>query len=222
MTKITKEPTGTYNPFYGCAIMIMAALIFGGMVAWSIYSLTKQDSEIAKFTVEQPAPPTRKVITGPELDAFKARLEEFRKAAVAALPAKLVLSVQELNTLIELAPDTGYGGFKEMLAFKTAKPSDQLVADVCLPLNKMKFWEGRRYAIGEATFVVEVTKDTGPDMRLASLSIPGKQVSQGFVDAFSSWHWLSPYHKLPALQPVMSHVRKVSVTAEGVELSTTP
>ena len=166
MTKITKEPTGPYSPYYGCAIMLMAVLIFGGIVVWSLYSLTKQDSEIAKFTVEQAAPPARNVLKGAELDAFKARLEEFRKAAVAALPAKITLSIQELNTLIELAPDTGYGGFKEMLAVKAAKPADQLVADVCLPLNKMKFWEGRRYAIGEATFAVDVTKDMGPDMRL--------------------------------------------------------
>ena len=220
MTKITKEPTGSYNPFYGCAIMSMAALIFGGIVVWSVFSLSTQDSEIAKFTVEHAAPPVRAALSATDLTAFKARLAAFAEAATAAKPATLTVSLPELNALIDLAPDTGYGSFKEMLAFKALKPGDSLVADVCLPLNKLKFWEGKRYATGEATFAVEITKDGGPDLHLTALSIPGKEVNPGFIDAFASWRWLTSYHKRPAFEPVMKAVKKISVTADGVVLST--
>lgn len=220
MPKITKEPTGTYSPFYGCAIMLMAALIFGGIIGWSLYSFVQQDSQIAKFTVEHPVPPMRQTVSEAELPALKARLSAFSEAALAAKPATLTLSVPELNSLIELAPDTGFGNFKEMIAVKALKADNTLVADVCLPLNKAKFWEGKRYAVGDATFVAEIINDIGPDLRLTSLTVPGKAVSPGFVEAFSTWHWLTPYQKIASLTPVMKAIKKVSVTSAGLVLST--
>ena len=220
MSKITKEPTGPYNPFYGCAIMVMAALIFGGMIGWSIYSFTQQDAQIAKFTVEHPVQLIRQTVGEAGLPALKARLNTFAEAALAARPATLTLTVPELNSLIELAPDTGFGNFKEMIAVTAVKPDNTLVAEVCLPLNKAKFWEGKRYAVGEAAFVVEIVKDTGPDLRLTSLTVPGKVVSPGFIEAFSSWRWLTPYQKMAAFTPVMKGIKKISVTSAGVVLST--
>ena len=220
MPKITKEPTSPFNPFYGCAIMAMAVMIFGGMVGWGVYSLTQQDAQIALFTVEHPVQPIRDTVAEADVPALKARISAIADAATAAKAATLTLTVPELNSLIELAPDTGVGNFKEMIAVRSLKPDNTLVADVCLPLNKMKFWEGRRYAVGQATFVVEIVKDSGPDLRLTSLTVPGKTVSSGFIDAFSAWHWLTPYQKVASLTPVMKAVKKISVTADGVVLST--
>ena len=222
MTKITKEPTGPYNPFYGCAIISMAALIFAFIVGWSLYSLSKQDSEIAKFTVEQPIKLTRKTFGESEVAALKAKVKAFADDAVAPKAATLKLSLDELNALVELAPDSGFGNYKDMIVFKALKPGDSLVADVCLPLNKLKYWEGKRYAIGEATFALDITQDSGPDLHITGLAIPGKTVNQGFMETFSNSRWLTPYHKLPALAPAMKAVRKATVTADGVVLSTTP
>ena len=222
MSKITKEPTGLFSPFYGCAIIAMAALIFGGIVSWSLYSLSKQDSEIAKFTDEKPIPLAHKKLTDAETEALKTKVKAFADAAAASKPATLILSVNELNALVELAPDTGFGNYKDMISFAELKPGDSLVADVCLPLNKLKYWEGKRYAIGQATFVLDITKDMGPDLHIVKLVIPGKTVSEGFMQTFSSSRWLTPYQKLPALAPIMKGVQKAVVTAEGVVLSTTP
>lgn len=222
MTPITKEPTGSYSPFYGCAIIAMAAMIFGGIIAWSAYSFLKQDSEIAKFTVDQPAPLLRQALSVPDQAALKTKLSAFAEQALAGKPATLTLSLVELNTLTELAPDTGYGNYKDMIAFKALKPGDTLMADVCLPFNA-KFWENKkRYAIGEAAFVLDITKDTGPDLHVTSLSVPGKPVSEGFIQTLSFSRWLTPYQKLPALAPVMKAIKKATVTADGVVLSTTP
>ncbi len=223
MTKITKEPTGSFSPFYGCAIITMAAMIFGGIVTWSAYSFLKQDSEIAKFTVEQPAPLARQSLPVADQAAFKTKLSAFAEAATAGKPATLTLNLAELNTLIELAPDTGYGNYKEMISFKALKPGDTLIGDVCLPLNKAKFWEDKkRYAIGEASFVLDITKDAGPDLHVTALSIPGKTVNDGFIQTLSSSRWLTPYQKLPAFTPILKAIKKATVTAEGVVLSTTP
>ncbi len=220
MSKLTKEPTGQFSPYYGCAIMLIAILVFGGMLGWGFYSLSRQDADIAQFTVEHPVPPMGLKLGEAELPALKAKLAAFAEEEKAHRPATLSLSVAELNSLIDLAPDTGAGSFREMIAFKALKPDHELVADVSLPLNKMKFWEGRRYAVGEATFTSEIVKDTGPDLRLTTLTIPGKPVNEGFLNALSSWHWLTPYQKLPALAPVFKEVKNISVTSSGVVLST--
>lgn len=222
MASITKTPTAPYNPFFGCGIIASAALVFGGIIAWSLYSLTTQDREIAKFTVEQPVKPVPVKVMGPELEALKQRLTTFGQEVKAARPARLVLTVAELNTLTDLAPDTGYGNFAEIIAFKSATEGKELVADVCFPMNKMKFWEGKRYAVGEATFGTVIVNETGPDIKLHSLTVPGKVVNPGFVDTFSSLSLLAPYHKLEALAPIMKAIKSVKVTSKGVELSTTP
>ncbi|MDB6075709.1 MAG: hypothetical protein JWO89_3349 [Verrucomicrobiaceae bacterium] len=223
MTKIIKEPTGSFSPFYGCAIMAMAAMLFGGIISWSAYSFLKQDSEIAKFTVDQPAPLARQSLPAADQAAFKAKLNTFAEAATAGKPATLTLSIAELNTLIELAPDTGYGNYKDMIAFKALKPGDTLMGDVCLPFNTAKFWEDKkRYAIGEAAFVLDITKEAGPDLHVTALSVPGKTVNDGFIQTLSSSRWLTPYQKLPALAPTLKAIKKATVTAEGVVLSTTP
>lgn len=222
MTRIAKTPTAPYNPFFGCGIIASAAIVFGGIIAWSLYSLNTQDKEIAKFTVGQPVKPVAVKVAGAELESLKQRLAAFGEEAKAAKPAKLALTVAELNTLTDLAPDTGYGHFGEMIAFTSAVEGKELVADVCFPMNKMRFWEGKRYAVGQATFGVVIVNETGPDIKLHALTVPGKEVNPGFVSTFSSLSLLAPYHKLEALAPVMKAVKSAKVTSTGVELSTTP
>jgi hypothetical protein len=185
MTKITKEPTGSFNPFYGCVIMVMAIMVFGGIVSWSAYTLITQDKEIGKFAVAQPAVLTRVTVKEADMAAFKARLDAFASDAAAAKPASLTLSVAELNTLIDLAPDTGNGSYKTMLAFKALKPGDSVVADVSLPVHKLdfstwKFWQGQQYVVGEATFVVEIIKGEGPDMHVTASPSPARPSTRAF------------------------------------------
>ena len=222
MSAYSKQPTAPFNPLYGCAIMMIAILVFGGIIAWAFYSLTTQDREIAKFAVEQPVKPTAQRPDEAGMADLKRRLSEFATQTAGKQPASIVLTTQELNALMDLAPDTGYGKFTDMIAFKSVRDGKVLVADVCFPLNKAKFWEGKRYAVGEATFTVEIVKDRGPDMKLASLIVPGKEVSAGFLEAFGGWHWLTPYQKLETLAPTLKAITKVSITSTGIELVSQP
>ncbi len=218
---LTKTPTAAYNPFFGCAIMVMAALMFGGIVTWSIYSLMKQDSEIALFTIEKPIPLQGVALSAEDRTALLTRATTFGEAARAGRAAMLEVTVAELNALIAAAPDTGYGNFREMIAFKATQPETKtLVADVCLPLNKAKFWEGKRYVVGEASFALDHS-EAGPDVKLTTLTVPGKVVSQGFVDAFSSWRWVTPYQKVEPIGSVLKAIKSARVTAVGLTFSTT-
>jgi hypothetical protein len=222
MSKLSKQPTAPFTPFAGCAIMLSAITVFGGIIGWSYYSLRTQDAEISKFTVEQPNKPIAQLPDATGVAALKQRLADFTKLVADKKPATLNLTVAELNALMDLAPDSGNGKFAEMVAFKGVKDGRELIADVCFPLNKMKFWEGKRYAVGEATFVVEIVKDQGPDVKLGSLTIPGKTINPGFFEAFSGFHWLTAYQKVDAVGPTLKAINKISVTATGIELGSQP
>jgi hypothetical protein len=222
MSANTKTPVGPFNPFFGCAIMLIVVLMGIGGIVWVIHVGKTIDREIGKFTIDQPVKPIAKKPDAAGVEALKTKLKTFAEAAKAGTAATLPLSIIELNAVAELAPDTGYGNFTEIIAFKSTGPDNTLIADVCLPLNKNPLEGGKRYAVGEATFKVEVVKDTGPDIKIASLTIPGKEVNPDFMRLFGGFQLLQPYHKFEALKPVMQAVKSVKVTADGIELSTQP
>lgn len=222
MSKLVKQPTAPFNPFYGCAIMFMVvAMGVGGI--WWIYHVGKtMDEAISQFTVDHPVKPVAVKPDAAGVAALKTRVEAFAKDARASKVATLALSIPELNALVELAPDSGYGNFSDILAFQSVKAGGPLMAEVCLPMNKNPLVGGKRYAIGQAAFQVEIVNETGPDLKLTALEVPGKTVLPEFVQLFSSYSLLAPYHKLEALAPVMKAIKLVKMTDTGVELSTQP
>jgi len=220
MAAHTKQPTAPFNPFFGCAVLAIVVCTLAGIVLWSLYALRTQDNAIAKFTVEQPVTLNPVRLSEPDSAALVEEVIKFADAVRSGQPATLDLSIPELNTLLHIAPDTGYGKFTELIAFKAAQPEEQfLVADVCLPLNKMKFWEGQRYAAGEAEFKPDIVAEAGADMKLVSLTVPGKEVEPKFVEALGGWHWLTPYQKLEKFTPVFKAITKVEVTSGGITLT---
>ena len=118
MSRLQKVPTAPFNPFYGCAIMTMAALIFGGIIAWSAYALITQDKEIAKITVDAPItlPPVE--ITPEARAELEKRLTTFADAARTNQPAELSLTIADLNAIISIAPDTGYGSYAGLVRLR--------------------------------------------------------------------------------------------------------
>lgn len=222
MSKLVKQPTAPFNPFYGCAIMLIVVFMGVGGVYWIYHVGKTMDEEIGKFTVDTPVKPVAVKPDAAGVAALKGRVEAFANDAKAGKPATLLLTIPELNALVELAPDSGYGNFADILAFKAVTPGGPVTAEVCLPMNKNPLVGGKRYAIGQATFQVEILNETGPDLKLTALEVPGKEVIPEFVQLFSSYSLLAPYHKLEALAPVMKAIKSVKISEAGVELSTQP
>lgn len=218
---VQKTPTAPFNPFYGCAIMLMAAAIFVGIIVWSGYSLVTQDKEIAKITVDQPVklPP---VEVSPEAKAgLEKRLGDFAEKAKNNQPAELLLSVADLNAVIQLAPDTGYGTYADLVRIDGLLPDkDAITGQVCLPLNNIKFWEDKkRYLIGQLTFYMH-THEEGIDAKVVDVKVPGKDVPDGFIGGMEIWPWVAPYRKLEPLGTVLKAIRQSKVKPEGLWLST--
>ncbi len=218
MASVSKQPTGPFNPFAGCAILLI--LLFGIISAIGLVwiSGTGQNEAIAKFTVDAPVKLVSQRVEAPLLDALKQRIGKFAEDVKAGREVKLSLSVPELNELIALAPEAA-GRFDEILAFKAARAPDTLVADVCLPMNKLKFWEGKRYAVGEAVFGVEIIEKRGPEMHMKALTVPGKEVSAEFTDRLAKFEWLTMYQSTPELAAILRCITGIAVSAGGVELA---
>jgi hypothetical protein len=223
MAKVEKVPTADFNPFYGCFIMFMAGLIFLGIIAWSAWSLLSQDKAIAQFAADQP-------ITLPTIDFpdskradLESRLTSFAKAATSGQKASLSLTIVDLNGLLLLAPDSGYGSYQNMIRFDRFVPDkNQVVGKVSLPMNHIKFWENKkRYLNGEASLEIFL-HDLGVDARVAAVNVPGKVVAEGFVSGMGAWTWLASYQKMDIFGPVLRAVKKVTVTPSAVVLETQP
>ena len=223
MARIQKVPTGTFSPYYGCAIMLAAIFIFGGIVAWSIYSLVTQDKYIAAITVDEPVALPPVTLTPEQKAQLQTRLTAFGDAAKNRQAATLSLTVPEINALITMAPDTGYGTYADMVRIVRTEPAkNTLVAQICLPLNRIKFWEDKkRYLIGEATFQVLIFGE-GVDAKVVDVNVPGKEVPEGFITGMEIWTFLAPYRKLEPLGTVLKAATKAQVTPEGVVLATGP
>ena len=122
MSRPIQEPVSGYSPFYGCGIMVAAAIIFGGIIAWSAYSLFKQNSEIDQFTVAVSSLPELPPLSPEATQALAAKTAALQKTITAGQPASLSLTLAELNALIASAPDLGNGSYAEIVRFIGTEP----------------------------------------------------------------------------------------------------
>lgn len=198
MPKIEKVPTAQFNPFYGCAILVIMVLTFGGIVTWMIYSGIEQDRQIATFTTENAPPLTPLVVSDNEKAALKNKLIMFADSATKGDAAQLSLNSSEANTLLLLAADAGIGedkesqSYREMLRFTGFDAKTQFVsADLRMPVNKLPWASGdKRYLVGSANFKPVVENGTF-SLKIETISVPGKTVSEGFVNNMRNMDWLS-------------------------------
>jgi hypothetical protein len=222
MAKIQKVPTGEFSSYYGCYIIVMAAFVFFGIIAWSAWSFFKQNEEIGKFTVDEPVKFEVKALPEVEMKTLREKLAAFGEAAKAGTPAVLSLTLDEMNAVIQIAPDSGYGSYKDIVHLKKTDPANnRLIADLSMPLRGLESWKVKtRYMIAEGVFLMQVHEE-GIDAKLIDVMIPGKTVPPGFVDNLQIWTWIAPYRKLEPLGSMLKGVKKVTVTAEGITMSTT-
>lgn len=218
MAKIEKVPTGEFHSGYGCIIMTAAFAVFGFIIWWAWYSLKTMDREIAAVAQEQPA---QLAAVAPQPDLEK-KLAAFAAATQAGQAATLKLSAAELNALIVTAPDAGNGTYKDMLRVKSFNPAGNVVTTDCsLPMNTANFSAGtKRYLVGEIDFHIEMTAEVGPDAKIQNVRVPGKTLPDGMLKGMQMYGYLGPYQSHPEIGPVLKAVKKATVEADGVVLST--
>jgi len=198
MSKIEKIPTAQFNPFYGCAILVIMVLTFGGIVTWMIYSGIEQDRQIASFTTENAPPLPALIVSDGEKATLKGKLTLFAESAARGDEAQLSLSSVEANALLLLAAEAGIGedkdsmSYREMLRFTGFDPKSQFVnGNLRMPVNKLPWADGdKRYLVGSASFKPIVENGTF-SLKIETITVPGKTVSEGFVNNMKNMDWLS-------------------------------
>jgi hypothetical protein len=218
--KVQKVPTGNFHPCYGCAILILAFLVFGGLVTWTLYSGWEQDRQISTFSETSPKPTQLATPTTEEKDLLKARLAEFSSASKTG-PAKLTMTVSDLNTLLILSldvsdiPQLKEAKYPGMVWFTAMDEKAQMIkADVCLTLHGLPFIGHEKYLVAHAAFKPEIG-NTGLEFHIDNVEVPGKTVPEGFMFQMRTLPWLNLVKLKPEFADLLKRVTSAQVTPEG-------
>lgn len=216
MSAGSRVPADThFSPTPGCIIMIVAALLLGGSLAYSIYRGIEMNREIDKFT--EPAGVSHPVDTpSPEQrQALREKLSAFSGDAVSGQPAELNLSAQDLNHLIASEPllrdfrgTTRVADIEEGL----------LIVDISQVMNSLL--PGRpRYL--NATFHFKPQLEDGVlVLSLVDITVPGKEIPDGFVELYAQKNYFQFDNENESFGPALGKVRHVACGEHALTLST--
>jgi hypothetical protein len=192
-TKAVKEPRGQSSPLYGCAILLIAILTFGGTAFYMfIYTPYMQNKEISGFTV-QDAPPLEAIkVEEAQKATIRTKLNTFATVANLGKPVTLTLTPEDLNTIVLLAAEAGVADYRDMVRFTGFNAAAQsLEANIRWKMNNLPFVEAPdRYLAGHATFK-PVIENGALELHIETIDVPGKSVSEGFVRQLHNWPWLN-------------------------------
>jgi len=220
MTKVTKDPTSGFNPFFGCAILIIVICTFGGIVGWVVYSGYRQDKEIGMFTVDE-APELAPLNVPPNGKAtVMSKLVTFAESARSGQTASLSLTWQELNALLEIAAEYEVADYRGIVAFTGINgPSKLLEADLRWPMNRLSLSDkSKRFLVGTGGFKPIIENDSF-DLKIETLEVPGKTVSYGFLRNLQAWPWLNLAKLKPQVADALKKVTSWEIAEDGSTLT---
>lgn len=215
--KTVKEPRGQSNPLYGCAILLIAILTFGGTASYMfIYTPYMQNKRINEFAV-QDAPPLEPVMLDEtQKSTMRTKLETFSAVADLGKPVTLTLTVDELNTIVELGAEDGVADYRGMVRFTGIDATAQLLkADIRWQMNNLPFVHApNRYLAGHATFK-PVIENNAIELHLDTIDVPGKTVDPGFIRQLQNWPWLNLAKLKDKVKNPLSKVTRFEFSASG-------
>ncbi len=181
MSDLAASPTKDRRFTPGCLMFMVGGVWLLALGGWMIYSLFQQVKEIRAFADSAAKQVVPAQPTGEELSALRARLAAFSTAAASKTAASLRLSAGDLNAL--LATEEPLVGMKESaLVEEITAEGIRLRISVGmngLPLTGERFWLN-----GLADVSPSAQKEKGILLATKNLSVPGKTVSEGFIQHY--------------------------------------
>ncbi|TLD68691.1 hypothetical protein FEM03_21135 [Phragmitibacter flavus] len=215
MSAQEKVPTGESNPLYGCAIFVIILSIVGGIVCWVIYSGLKQNEEIGKFAVDVAEPLPVAEVSVETRSALEQKLTTFLTANAGGA-ASLTLDVPEMNALVVLAGEAGIADYRGMVRFTGMDATGKaFLADLVWPMNRLSLTDkSQRFLVGQASFEPYIDGQS-MDLRIGTLAVPGKTVSEGFLRSLQNWPWLNLAKLNAQVAETMKRVGGFEFSADG-------
>jgi hypothetical protein len=216
MSQAKKEPTGPFNPLYGCAILLIVICTFGGIVTWVLYSGYRQDKEIGMFTVENATPLPTPETSEEQKAALLTKLDSFTDASANGKHVPLLLSVEELNTLLVVSGEREVADYRGIVRFTRIDPEAKLLfTDLVWQINRLPFSDAPdRFLVGEGGFKLVIEKNA-LDVYIETLAVPGKPVSEGFLRNLKAWPWLNLAKLKPEVAAVLGRVTSFEFPPDG-------
>jgi hypothetical protein len=227
-----KDPTdaSARSPFAGCAILIAALLVMVFLIGFSVFTLFRQFSEIAKFTAEAPRPVEVSMLENqePALNALAERIEAFRQKLAGDEEATLALTPEEMNLAI-----AAYPPFKELRGTFRVLDSEQdtLRIAISFPLNgkpRLTRADESGWITSDPRFL-NGTLVARPALLkrevvllLKDLEVPGSTVPREFIEQMSPYRITERYLTHPELGPAMAKLTSVGVADGRLVLSRIP
>lgn len=223
MSDLPASPARRVTP--GCLMLIVGAvwlLVLGGWMIWSLYA---QVREIRTFADTEARPVIPVQPTADQITALRTRINEFGAAVGRGEKSVLRLAVEDINTL--LASEEPARSMKENA--KVESIGDTIRVQVSVAMNGVPFSGERLYLNGFADLVPEKDKDKGIELATKNLSIPGKVVTEGFLNHYRENNHLDTLlmdelrkSKDPAIMQVLGKVTTVRLEPGAAVLEYAP
>ena len=164
----------------GCLVFLVGIVWLLVLGAWMVWSLYAQVREIRTFADTAAKPVLPSSPDAPTIKALEARINEFGAAIRRGEQSALRLSVEDINNLLSTADAAK--SMKE--SAKVESIGDALHVQISVAMNGVPFSGERLYLNGFADLTPETDSDKGIKLKTRSVTIPGKIVTEGFLDHY--------------------------------------
>lgn len=164
----------------GCYIFVLGAALLIGAGIWGVYTFLRQADELKAFTDEKPSPLSTETPSPETVQALQRRLMAFAEAGEAGKAGELVLTRDDLNTLITGFPRLAE--VKPLVRVRRLGPDASFTADVRFPMNALP--GHRRYLNGEMDGRFGTHPEAGLFISVLDVRVPGRAVPPGFVEVY--------------------------------------
>jgi hypothetical protein len=202
--------------------MLILASVAIFLVSAAVYSLFRQNAEIAKFTQPTPATLPQVTLEGREaaLNALHARLQLFRDTIVSEsdTAAKLELTAEDLNmALATMKPLQDYRGH---FFVKEIRPG-AIIADHTRLINGLPGSDEKRYLNAEIVLKPVLSEKTLA-FQVQSLVVPNQTVPREFIAQIPPFRFGVEQQQDPVLGPVLQQLTAMEAKSGLLELRRTP
>lgn len=206
-----------FTPFAGCWLGLAILLFALFFIGWFVYSGYEQDKAIAQFTAPEPVKLPAFTPTDAQIAAADAKLDAFKAAVEKEEAAELVLTAEDLNTLI--ASKDKLKGWRGTVFF-TNIGGGVVTAQVTMPMRTLPWNDGERHLNGEIDFLPTTGGERGKlQVRANAIRVPGKSVEPHFTETFSlQLQPLSGLHEDEATKPIIQAISDAIIEDGKVRL----
>jgi hypothetical protein len=165
----------------GCLMLAMGGfwmLVWG---SWMVISMVRQVQELRGFTDTVAQPVVPRAVAAADVESLRGRLREFAASVQGGRAASLSLGADDLNAL--LAAEPVLQPMRESAQVEAITPT-AIRLRISVAMNGMPLSGERLFLNGQCEVKPVRHPDKGMVLATTSISVPGRELSQGFSEHY--------------------------------------